>query len=92
MIHLDVPEARGEIHVKAGHIHGAPTYAVKVASGFYAADPPAIDGLVLVFDATTGAPVAFLLDGGLRHRHADGRRRRASPRGGSRPSTSRWSP
>jgi len=64
VIHLDVPEARGEIHVKAGHVHGAPTYAVKVASGFYAVDPPAIDGLVVVFDATTGAPVAFLLDGG----------------------------
>jgi ornithine cyclodeaminase len=64
VIHLDVPEARGEIHVKAGHIHGAPAYAVKVASGFYAADPPAIDGLVVVFDAATGAPVAFLLDGG----------------------------
>jgi ornithine cyclodeaminase len=64
VIHLDVPEARGEIHVKAGHIHGAPAYAVKVASGFYAADPPAIDGLLIVFDAETGAPVAFLLDGG----------------------------
>jgi ornithine cyclodeaminase len=64
VIHLDVPEAQGEIHVKAGHIHGSPAYAVKVASGFYAADPPAIDGLVLVFDAATGAPVAFLLDGG----------------------------
>ncbi len=64
VIHLDVPEARGEIHVKAGHIHGAPAYAVKVASGFYGADPPAIDGLVVVFDAATGAPVAFLLDGG----------------------------
>jgi ornithine cyclodeaminase len=64
VIHLDVPEARGEIHIKAGHIHSAPTYAVKVASGFYAAEPPAIDGLVLVFDAATGAPVAFLLDGG----------------------------
>ena len=65
VIHLDVPEAKGEIHVKAGHIHGAPAYAVKVASGFYAQDPAAIDGLVLVFDAATGAPVAFLLDGGL---------------------------
>jgi ornithine cyclodeaminase len=64
VIHLDVPEASGEIHVKAGHLHGAPTYAVKVASGFYADDPPAIDGLVLVFDARTGAPAAMLLDGG----------------------------
>jgi ornithine cyclodeaminase len=65
VIHLDVPEARGEIHVKAGYLHGAPVYAVKVASGFYGQEPPAIDGLVLVFDATTGAPVAFLLDGGF---------------------------
>jgi ornithine cyclodeaminase len=64
VIHLDVAESRGEIHVKAGHLHGAPAYAVKVASGFYASDPPAIDGMVLVFDAGTGAPLAFLLDGG----------------------------
>ena len=64
VIHLDVPEARGEIHVKAGHLHGAPVYAVKVASGFYAGEPPAIDGMVIAFDATSGAPVALLLDGG----------------------------
>jgi ornithine cyclodeaminase len=65
VIHLDVPETEGEIHVKAGHLHGAPTYAVKVASGFYAEQPPAIDGMVLVFDARTGGLVAMLLDGGL---------------------------
>jgi ornithine cyclodeaminase/alanine dehydrogenase-like protein (mu-crystallin family) len=64
VIHLDVPEAEGEIHVKAGHIHGAPYYAVKAASGFYAIDPPAIDGLVVVFSAHDGAPAAFLLDNG----------------------------
>src|SRR5439155_88652 len=65
VIHLDVPEARGEIHVKAGHLHGAPAYAVKVSSGFSGVDPPALDGLVVVFDARTGAPTAFLLDGGF---------------------------
>ncbi len=64
VIHLDVPEARGEVHVKAGHVHGAPFYAVKAASGFYAVEPPAIDGLVVVFDAGNGAPVAVLLDNG----------------------------
>jgi ornithine cyclodeaminase len=64
VIHLDVPEARGEIHVKAGHLHGAPRYAVKVSSGFYSSDPPSIDGLVLVFDASTGALAALLLDHG----------------------------
>jgi ornithine cyclodeaminase len=65
VIHLDVPESQGEIHLKAGHLHGEPYYAVKVASGFYALDPPAIDGLVIVFDAKDGAPAAFLLDGGF---------------------------
>jgi ornithine cyclodeaminase len=64
VIHLGVPESGGEVHVKAGHLHGAPRYAVKVSSGFYAAAPPAIDGLVVVFDASDGAPVAFLLDRG----------------------------
>jgi ornithine cyclodeaminase len=64
VIHLDVPESKGEIHIKAGHLHGAPFYALKAASGFYGAEPPAIDGLVMVFDARDGSPAAFLLDGG----------------------------
>ncbi|HEY7754925.1 MAG TPA: ornithine cyclodeaminase family protein [Actinomycetota bacterium] len=64
VIHLDVPESGGEIHVKAGHLHGAKHYAVKVASGFSAPDPPTADGLVLVFDARDGSPAALLLDGG----------------------------
>ena len=64
VIHLDVPEARGEVHVKAGHLHGAPYYAVKAASGFYAIEPAAIDGMVVVFDARDGSPAAFLLDHG----------------------------
>jgi len=65
VIHLDVPEAGGEIHVKAGHILEEPFYAVKVSSGFYAPNRlPAVDGLVVVFDAANGAPAAFLLDNG----------------------------
>jgi ornithine cyclodeaminase/alanine dehydrogenase-like protein (mu-crystallin family) len=64
VIHLDVPEARGEIHVKAGHLHGSPYYAVKVASGFYTHEPAAIDGHVMVFDAVDGSLAAVLLDGG----------------------------
>jgi ornithine cyclodeaminase len=64
VIHLDVPESGGEVHVKAGFLHGEPFYAIKAASGFTGVDPPAIDGLVMVFDARTGAPAAFLLDDG----------------------------
>jgi ornithine cyclodeaminase len=65
VIHLDVPESGGEIHVKAGHLHGARHYAVKVASGFSGSESPAIDGLVLVFDARDGSLAAILLDHGL---------------------------
>lgn len=65
VIHLNVPESQGELHVKAGHLHDSPYFAVKVASGFYAAEPPVFDGLVLVFDSSDGAPAAILLDGGL---------------------------
>jgi ornithine cyclodeaminase len=67
VIQLDVPERRGEIHVKAGHLHGGAHYAVKVASGFpgnEALGLPASGGLVLAFDARTGHPSALLLDNG----------------------------
>ena len=68
VIQLDVPERGGEIHVKAGYVHGGAAYAVKIVSGF-PGNPsrglPANDGMVLVFDAETGAPAALLLDGGL---------------------------
>jgi ornithine cyclodeaminase len=64
VIHLNVPESRGEIHVKAGHLHGAPRYAIKVASGFYGSNEPAYGGLVMVFDASDGRLDALLLDRG----------------------------
>jgi ornithine cyclodeaminase len=68
VIQLDVPENHGEIHVKAGHIEGWPYYAVKIVSGFLDNPKfglPANDGMVVVFDAKTGAPAAFLLDKGF---------------------------
>jgi ornithine cyclodeaminase len=68
VIHLDVPESRGEIHVKAGHLLGGSHYAVKIASGFPgnpAKGLPQNDGLVLVFDAGTGRPAAVLFDNGF---------------------------
>lgn len=60
VIHLDVPEHRGEIHVKAGHLHGGNWYACKFASGFAGKN----DGVVLTFDARTGAVAGILFDGG----------------------------
>ena len=78
VIHLNIPEDetpgsaapqnRGEIHVKAGYLSGGPYYAVKIVSGF-PHNPelglPVNDGMIVVFDARTGAPAAFLLDNGF---------------------------
>lgn len=67
VIHLDIPEQRAEIHIKAGYLHGGSVYAVKLASGFpenAVRGLPANSGLVMVFDAETGVPAAILLDNG----------------------------
>ena len=68
VINLEVREHGGEVHVKAGHLHGGAHYAVKIASGFPgngARGLPPNDGLILVFDAASGAPAALLLDNGF---------------------------
>ena len=68
VINLDVPSHRGEFHVKTALIDGVPHVAVKIASGFYdnpAKGLPSGSGLMAVFDATTGMPVALLLDNGF---------------------------
>ena len=68
VIHLDVPENRGEIHIKAGYLNGGPYYAVKIVSGFLDNPQlglPANDGMIVLFDARTGVPAAFLLDNGF---------------------------
>jgi ornithine cyclodeaminase/alanine dehydrogenase-like protein (mu-crystallin family) len=68
VINLDVPAQHGEFHVKTALIDGVPHVAVKIASGFYdnpAKGLPSGSGLMAVFDATTGLPVALLLDNGF---------------------------
>jgi ornithine cyclodeaminase len=68
VIHLDIPDALGEIHIKGGYLHGGPYYAVKFASGFPGNSPlglPVNGGVVVVFDAHTGALAAILLDNGF---------------------------
>ena len=68
VINLDVPARRGEFHVKTALIDGVPHVAVKIATGFYdnpAKGLPSGSGLMAVFDANTGLPVALLLDNGF---------------------------
>ncbi|MGD2218265.1 MAG: hypothetical protein PVJ64_16015, partial [Gemmatimonadales bacterium] len=64
---LEVPEAQGEVHVKSAYLKGSRIFAVKIASGFYGNAErglPTGSGLILVFDATTGFPLALLADNG----------------------------
>ncbi len=68
VINLEVPARRGEFHVKTALIDGVPHVAVKIASGFYdnpARGLPTGSGMMAVFDASTGLPVALLLDNGF---------------------------
>ncbi len=58
----------GEVHIKSGFIQGSKIFAVKVSTGFTANATQGLaiwDGLVMAFDANTGAPVALIQDGGL---------------------------
>jgi len=64
-IGLDLEAARGEVHVKGAYLQGASIFAIKIASGFYRNPErglPSGSGLVLVFDAATGFPLAVLKD------------------------------
>jgi len=59
--------ANGDCCVKSAWIEGEDTFTVKISTGFY--DNPAKglasnDGLMLVFSAVTGEPIALLKDGG----------------------------
>ena len=68
VISLEIVERGASVHVKAGYLSKETYFAVKVAAGF-PRNPelglPVNDGMVMVFDAGTGAPAAFLLDNGF---------------------------
>lgn len=67
VIHLDVPPAAGEVHVKGAWLHGSSTWSIKVATGFAAnaaSGRPVAGGCVLVFDAGTGYLKSLLRDNG----------------------------
>jgi ornithine cyclodeaminase len=65
--HLEIPQVRGEVHIKGAYVHGATHYAAKLATGFYAnaqAGLPVSSGLSLIADAKTGHPAVIALDNG----------------------------
>ena len=65
--HISFPEANGDCHIKAGHLHGQPIFVVKIATGFY--DNPmrglsSSNGVMVAFSAETGEALAILNDEG----------------------------
>lgn len=63
--YLKLESPPGEVHIKYGYRRGDDVFVIKVASGFY--ENPKIglgsgNGMMLVFSARTGAPMAALLD------------------------------
>lgn len=67
VVHLEVPENRGEVHIKSAHIHRSSECVIKVATGFYRnrlKNLPSGSGLMLILSAETGFPLAILLDHG----------------------------
>ena len=65
---IEIAESHGEVHAKGGYLHGAATYSIKVASGFYDNPKrglPVTSGAVWVFDARTGHLHTMILDNGF---------------------------
>jgi len=64
---MDLPMVNGEVDVKTAYIEGFDGFAIKVSPGFF--DNPksglsSLNGLMILFDATTGLVKAVLLDNG----------------------------
>lgn len=67
VLHLDLPQSRGEVHVKGAWLEGASCFSIKEASGFYGNPEkglPVGAGVMLLFDASTGFLRSILFDNG----------------------------
>lgn len=67
ILRVDVPEHRGELDVKAAHVRGWDSFAVKMSTGFFGNPErglPTGFGLMVLVSAETGVTQAVLLDNG----------------------------
>ncbi|QTM98995.1 cyclodeaminase [Sediminibacillus dalangtanensis] len=67
IMRIDFPEQQGEIDIKSAYVHGMNQFAVKMSTGFFENHRlglPSGNGMMLVFSAETGVPLAVLLDNG----------------------------
>ncbi len=66
-MHLDIPPAAGEVHIKSSYRRGGKYFALKIATTFPGNVPRGLasgNGMMLLSSAETGAPVALLTDEG----------------------------
>ena len=62
---LNFDSPPGDVHIKYGYIKNDSIYVIKIASGFYQNSSiglPTGNGMIIVFDKQTGAPIAVLND------------------------------
>lgn len=67
ILSMAIPEANGEVDVKTAYIPGFDGFGIKISPGFF--DNPklglsSLNGLMILFSATTGLVEALLLDNG----------------------------
>ena len=67
ILSMDLPEVHGEVDVKTAYIPGFEGFAIKVSPGFFNNPQiglPSLNGLMILFSATTGLVRAVFLDNG----------------------------
>ncbi|MEO8531994.1 MAG: ornithine cyclodeaminase family protein, partial [Deltaproteobacteria bacterium] len=67
ILSMDLPAVHGEVDVKTAWIPGFPGFAIKVSPGFFDNPKlgiPSLNGLMILFSATTGLVEAVFLDNG----------------------------
>ncbi|GMG85250.1 ectoine utilization protein EutC [Paralimibaculum aggregatum] len=67
ILSMEIAEANGEVDVKTAYIPGFEGFAIKVSPGFFdnpARGLPSLNGLMILFSATTGLVQAVFLDNG----------------------------
>lgn len=67
ILSMDLPAANGEVDVKTAYLPGFDGFAIKVSPGFFDNPKlglPSLNGLMILFSATTGLVQALFLDNG----------------------------
>ena len=67
ILSMELPSANGEVDVKTAYIPGFDGFAIKVSPGFFDNPKlglPSLNGLMILFSATTGLVQAVFLDNG----------------------------